>query len=87
MLVRVCVTVRNACCVELRKKACDMFCLHETLKKQTAQEIIRETVQRSAESLSRCGKMFPPVKICLFPGGRERMRRRSAAVRRQGWYM
>lgn len=69
------------------KKTGDMFCLHETLKKQTALEIIRETEERTAETSSSCGKMFLPAKICVLPGGMERMRRRLAVARRQGWYM
>lgn len=87
MLVKVCVTFAVPAVLIPEKNTGDMFCLHETLKQQTAQEIIRETEERTAEPSSSCGKMFLPAKICVFPGGMERMRRRLAVARRQGWYM
>lgn len=89
MLVKLCANVYHACSVSLskkkkKKKTGDMFCLREMLKKQTAQEMIRETEEWTAERPSSCGQMFFPVKFCVLPGGKARMWRRLAVARRQG---
>lgn len=84
MLVNVYGTVKPAVLVS-EKQTGDMFCLHKTFKKQTIKNNwgVEELI---AEPSSSCGKMFLPVKMCVFPGGKERMWKRLAVAWRQERY-
>lgn len=47
----------------LETKTVGMFCLHDTLKKQTARDMITGTEKRTAEPASSCGKMLKGVSF------------------------